>query len=303
MRFEKENEWLGFIEQAACRHPEVKLGIGDDAAWLSEGENLVSCDMILEGVHFLRSEASPQQIGHKALAVSLSDLAAMGASPYAAFVSVATSEPDFLHPFWLGLSALAKEFAVAIAGGDTSRSEQGIVVNTTVLGRPHPKGVVKRSGAKPGDLICVTGSLGGSRGGKHLDFIPRVREAKHLLDHFTLHAMMDLSDGLATDLPRLCAASACGAEISLADLPVTHSLKDLPQEMQWRHALSDGEDFELLFTLPANQCEALQKGTLGCPVTVIGRITENPEVVLQGPAGITPLSTAGFEHRFFSRTR
>ncbi len=200
--------------------PAVILGIGDDAAILaSPARATLACtDMLMEGTHFLLPAASPEEIGHKALAVNLSDIAAMGGAAQSALVSLALptarANADFVSGIYRGMSALAQEFKVAIVGGDTNIWQGPLVLSVTVLGEAHPKGTVKRSGAKVGDKIFVTGPLGGSISSHHLNFRPRLTEAKLLMDTFELHSMMDLSDGLAKDLREIAGQSQLAAYLS-----------------------------------------------------------------------------------------
>lgn len=238
----------------------VILGIDDDAAILrpSVRETLVCADMLMDGTHFLLEEAGAERIGHKALAVNLSDIAAMGGRALSAFVSLALprdlANETFLLPFYRGMSALAREFHVAIAGGDTNIWDGPLVVNVTVLGEAHAKGTVRRSTAKAGDRIFVTGPLGGSIEGHHLSFRPRLDEARLLMDRFDLNSMMDISDGLGKDLRTICRQSGVGAQIDRESIPIRGTIRNHPDAL--KKAFCDGEDFELCFTL--SEAEALR---------------------------------------------
>jgi thiamine-monophosphate kinase len=250
---------FSFIEWIRSRTPadsRVPIGIGDDAALLSfsqAADCLITVDMLMEGVDFYLHETEPSTIGHKALAVSLSDIAAMAGQPLAAVVALALPKEggrqlgERIHA---GIRALASEFQVAIVGGDTNSWDGPLVVSITVLGTPTGRGAVRRNGAKPGDWIFVTGDLGGSILGKHLVFRPRVREAIALHQTVELHAMIDVSDGLAADLHHILEESGVGAAIRTAALPINEAalrFDDLRTPVE--HALCDGEDFELLFTV------------------------------------------------------
>lgn len=246
---------------------DVALGIGDDAAAvLPCGRGrllLLTCDPVIEGVHF-DSRATPFQIGWKAMARNLSDIAAMGGIPRYALVaaSLPTKTPVAkalaIHR---GLCAAAGRHGVAIVGGDTSRSLHGIHLTVTLVGEVPRREMVTRTGARVGDLVCVTGSLGGSLAGKHLVFEPRVREARFLASRIHPTAMMDVSDGLASDLERLAEQGGVGFEIHGEALPISSVLRreGLARSREIARAMRDGEDYELLFTISARRLETLRK--------------------------------------------
>jgi thiamine-monophosphate kinase len=247
---------------------------GDDCAILPGGL-LLTCDPVIEGIHFLPG-TPPRQIGWKAMARNLSDIAAMGGTPRYAVVSLGlrpSTPVRWVRQLYTGLHAAAGQFGCQIVGGDTAhvRREQFIVV--TLLG--HAARPVRRSGAKPGDLVFVTGKLGGSfRSGKHLTFTPRITEGRQIARY--AHAMLDLSDGLASDLDRLREASRVGFDISAAKIP-----GKLPG------ALTDGEDFELLFT-----CAPRHAGKYRKKYYEIGRVIRRPVLLLDGQ----PLRVHGYDH-------
>lgn len=250
----------------------VICGIGDDAAVLKYTKDrylLYTCDMLIEGVDFT-SRARPDQIGHKALACSLSDIAAMGGLPRYALVSLGLPKRNaqsFIDRFYDGLRKLARQFKVNVVGGDLSASEK-IIVDVSVIGQVRKRNLTLRHGARPGDIIFVSGALGGSIYGKHLSFIPRVSEANYLVSHYKVNAMMDISDGLSLDLCRLCQASGVGAAIYEDLIPLARQAKSFDE------ALNMGEDFELLFTLPASLARKLIKSQ-GKSFKAIGEIREN----------------------------
>ncbi len=251
-------EWL---ESQQKSRPEVLLGIGDDMAMLklnkSSGRLLISSDMLLDDVHFETSRQNLSAIGRKAVACSLSDCAAMAVRPLAAVVSVAFPADWSLaqaQELFRGMFAIASDFDLAIVGGDTASWDNGLALDVSILATPY-EGIepIRRSGARLGDDLYVTGPLGGSLLGRHLTFTPRVREARILAETLgpRLHAMMDISDGLSLDLWRMCQASDVGATIDgtlLAAVVSEDALRaangDLSAAME--RALSDGEDFELL---------------------------------------------------------
>ncbi|MFG0317342.1 MAG: thiamine-monophosphate kinase [Planctomycetota bacterium JB042] len=266
----------------------VVLGIGDDGAVLDAGGPFVVVqDATLDGVDLVLAECGYRAAARKALAKNLSDVAAMGVRPWCAFVAAAfpagTTEDD-ARAFLDGLDELATRFDVAIAGGDTKRSPAGLVVDVTVLGRPSPHPPVRRSGARVGDVLVVTGPLGNSIAGHHLTFTPRVDEGL-ALNAAGATAMIDLSDGLSTDLPRLCEASGVGARVEAARLP-------LREGATVEGALDDGEDYELLAALPP-------EAALPRIAVRIGAVVGAAEgVTLEGPGGVEPLAPRGFRHRF-----
>lgn len=287
-----EFEFIRSLQDRIKRSEYLDVGIGDDAAVLSDfpPQTLVTTDMLMEGVHFLIPPATPQQVGYKALAVNLSDIAAMGGTPATAFVSVAlprSRPPSFREDVFTGLQSLADQFRVTLAGGDTNSWDGPFVISVTVLGIPTFPPVL-RSGAKPGDWIMVTGELGGSLLGRHLTFLPRVREALLLQQSVKLHAMQDVSDGLSADLYHILEQSGVGARLFSERIPVSDaahaSAKDGRSALE--HALGDGEDFELLFTLPAEEGERLLRNPVfETRMSHIGEITLNTDVILQQADG------------------
>jgi thiamine-monophosphate kinase len=285
----------------------VPIGIGDDAALVrnaSGSDTLVTTDLLMDGVHFQLSSTEPQLIGRKALAVNLSDIAAMAGVPRAAFVSLALPKSGgrtLAEAVHTGLQTLAHESGVVIAGGDTNTWNGPLVLNVTLLAEPAGDGPVLRSGARVGDLVLITGALGGSLAGRHLRFIPRVREALSLHATVDLHAMIDLSDGLATDLGHVLQASGVGAVIDAAALPIHDDVDPhLQPEQRIEHALGDGEDFELLFTVNAEDARRLLSASpIEAPLSVIGEITTGREFLLRHGDGQTaPVRHLGWEHGF-----
>ena len=266
---------LEFVKYLTCKFrakkPVVK-GIGDDAAVLEYTKNkymLVTCDMIIEGTHFTK-KTHPREIGYKAMAVNISDIAAMGGIPRHALISAGVAKSrnaQFLKEIMCGIEALAKKFNINIIGGDTNRSPK-TVINITLMGEIEKKNLVLRSGARAGDLIFVTGALGEGKS-KHLNFIPRVKTARTLVKNFKITSMMDISDGLAMDINRLAEASKKGACVYESLIPL--SKESLPI----KKAITSGEDFELLFTASLKESKKIIKrmGKTGdLPITLIGEI-------------------------------
>jgi thiamine-monophosphate kinase len=297
-----EYELIDQIRGKAWSHKLVSRSIGDDAAIVdttTDQQFVVTADMLMDKVHFDVSSDPPQLIGRKCLAVNLSDCAAMAAEPMAAFISLAlprTLSDGWVGEFLRGITDLAWEYETEIAGGDTNVWNGPLVVNITLLGQVSRGKAVLRQGAKPGDRIFVTGPLGGSRGSKQFTFVPRVKEALELNRQFQPTAMVDLSDGLATDLRHLCRASGCGAVIEADAIPISSAVES---KDPLRSAMTDGEDFELCFCLPPGRADALKKRSqiLSCAVYDIGEITAGDKLVLRDLEGHTrPLDWYGYVH-------
>jgi thiamine-monophosphate kinase len=301
-----EFDLIAQVRQRAATHPRLTIGIGDDAALVcfpNPSGCLVTTDMLMEGVDFTLATATARQIGWKSLAVNLSDIAAMAGRPVACVVSVAlprTGGFTLGSELYAGVSACAHKFGVALAGGDTNTWDGPLVVNITVLGEPTEKGPILRSGARPGDWIMTTGTFGGSISGKHLEFVPRVEEALALHQAATLTAMIDTSDGLAADLWHILEESRVGAILDEGAIPISPAATVYDGKSPLEHALSDGEDFELLFTVSAADGQRL----LGRPpcatlLTHIGEITADPGCFLKGRDGrLKPLPPLGWKHDF-----
>jgi thiamine-monophosphate kinase len=267
-------------------------------------------DVLSDGVDFELEQIDPRRAGRKCLAVNLSDLAAMAARPVAAVIGLVLPRRgalDLAIALYEGLLPLAEKYGVAIAGGDVNTWDHPLTVSVTVLGEPTPRGPLRRDGAKMGDEILVTGALGGSRLGHHLDFEPRVREALLLHERYALHAGIDISDGLALDLSRLVAESGVGAELRLADVPIAPAAAEWAAQLadgstELDHALSDGEDFELLLTAPPDEArrmladQPLQTPN-GVSITSIGQIVREPGLWQLVERGVRqPLTPRGFVH-------
>lgn len=251
---------FGLIERfrkAIRTDSSVIKGSGDDCAVLAFDRTkyqLFTCDMIVESVDF-SSQDEPYLIGRKALAVSLSDIAACGGIPRHCLVSLGmpkNTTVGYIDKIIAGMLSLAKKYKVNIVGGDISRAPR-LIIDVSMLGVVEKKHLALRSGAKAGDIIFVTGKLGGSIYGKHLKFTPRIKEARYLVRNFRINSMIDISDGLIQDLSHILQDSRVGGIIYEALLPVNRQAKSLED------ALSAGEDFELLFTLSSRQAKKLSK--------------------------------------------
>lgn len=308
---------FGFIDKICARFAELPLngfeGIGDDCAVLpvADGDALLfTADLLNEGVHFLRRATSARELGGKALAVNLSDIAAMGGRPVATLLSLALP-PDagetWAGEFMEGYRALSERYGVALVGGDTTRSGQGITINVTAIGRAPLSCIKRRSAARPGDVLFTTGALGASGAGlrdllagrldtpaaaEHRNPRPQVEEGLWLGMRREVHAMMDLSDGLASDLRHILDRSGVGAEVLLERIPVAEG-SDL------QTAACGGEDYKLLLTVDAEGAGQLADEFLkrfGSPLHPLGRITGTRELVWLQNGNPVPLDWHGFTH-------
>jgi len=290
----------------------VLTGVGDDCAVLDLGipDQLIlfKTDAVVEGIHFTR-ETPPGKIGRKALARCLSDIAAMAGTPTAALVTIAlpkTFDPDFIAKIYDGLNALAEKHHVAIVGGETTTNPERILISISLLGTVPRGKQALRSGAKAGDAIFVTGELGGSIEGWHLDFEPRLAEARWLAEHFHIHAMLDLSDGLAGDLKHILNAGKVGAEILKSALPLSRFAKARARDHGAGYkpaalaALTDGEDFELLFTVGSKDAvkllDAWKKRFPDLRLSCIGKIIGGEGILLRDKTGVHKFTGTGYEH-------
>jgi len=255
------NSEIKFIRSLQRRFPitsPVEVGIGDDGAVLDcsgTHQQTVVIDMLLDGVHFDLKATSPQLLGRKAMAVNLSDLAAMGCRPTAAFVSLAVprvmeSPHTFLERMYTGFEEFTTRWNFCVAGGDTNTWNGPLAVDVCLTGVPIGARPILRNGARPGDVLLVTGPLGGSlRKGRHLQFTPQLDLAKWLVQNYQVHAMMDISDGLAIDLHRMMEASGTGADLQADCVPIHADVPVDKGDATLTQALSDGEDFELLLAV------------------------------------------------------
>jgi thiamine-monophosphate kinase len=306
--------------QLAGRRHGLVTGIGDDCGVLRvprDHETLVTTDFSLEGIHFRRDWHPPEVVGHRCLTRGLSDIAAMGGEPLAAFLSLALPRKlpqKWVDGFLRGFLNLANRCDVPLAGGDTAESPAGILADIVLLGSVPRGTAVLRSGAKPGDRIYVTGELGGSAAtinrlrssGKkklrpsdfsaHFSPIPRLAVGRILRAKRVPSAMIDISDGLSTDLAHVCEESAVGAEIRAEAIPLA-SIGKPRHEVDLRFALHGGDDYELLFT--ARRVKKVPARIAGVPITPIGQITRSRRVILIRDGLRSELIPQGWEH--FSR--
>jgi thiamine-monophosphate kinase len=312
-----EKALIARIRRKAVQGRSIVTGIGDDSAVLAIPEDhqaLVTTDFSLEGIHFRREWHPPDSVGHRCLARGLSDIAAMGGEPVAAFLSLALPRnlpQKWVDGFMLGLLRLADEYGVSLGGGDTAESPTGVLADIIVLGSV-PKGkAILRSGARPGDRIYVTGELGASAATlkllcaknrkiraadfpRHFYRVPRIEVGRFLREKNLASAMIDISDGLSTDLAHICEESGVGAEILEQAVPKA-SIGRPAHAVDLRFALHGGEDYELLFTAPRGK--RIPSRIAGVGVTRIGQIKRTTRIVMIDQHG-TPreLRPQGWEH-------
>jgi thiamine-monophosphate kinase len=291
----------------------LRQGIGDDCAVLSvagRSDFLVTTDLLIEGIHFRREWQEPESLGHKVIARGLSDIAAMGGVPRYAFLSLALNAGTgsrWLDRFFAGLFRIAEASGVTLAGGDTSASKSGLVADVVVIGEVLSGKAILRSGARPGDEIWVSGSLGGAaaglrllrqgkKGGRRTEVLqrflypqPRLAIGRLLARRGLASAMIDLSDGLSIDLARLCEASGVGARIEAETVPRVAS-STLEQ------ALHGGEDYELLFTVPGERADRVPRDVNGVSLSRIGRILHRRRLSIIRNGKEERLPVRGFEH-------
>jgi len=294
-----EFAYIEWLRKRTPTHPRVLIGPGDDCAALAPGTRplLVTTDMLMDGTDFLLAEVDPRRIGRKAMAVNLSDIAAMAGVPIAAVVSVAlpqiTNARKLAEELYLGMREMADRFQVPIVGGDTNSWDGKLVISVTLFGEATERGSVRRNGAKPGDWLYVTGPLGGSILGRHLDFMPRIAEALALHEAVDLDAMIDISDGLSADLHHILEESGCGATLDADAIPI-HPDAILRSQSSGRppleHALTDGEDFELIFAVSPEQIHRVPS-----QYHRIGVCTPSGYTILEGTTP-RPLTPRGWIH-------
>lgn len=319
---------FGFIARFAPRFDHlIKAddgGIGDDCALLAidnERYHLVSTDLLIEDIHFLKDEISPFELGHKSLAVNLSDIAAMGGKALYSFLSIGIPKDTpmaYLDAFMEGYHALSEKYNVPLMGGDTTRSTDKLCVNVCVIGESLKKHVKQRAMAQTGDVIAVTGRLGDSAAGlklilekkelnndnkglikKHYTPEPRLNEGQWLAQQIGTNAMMDISDGVSSDIVHLLKASHQGADIYLDQIPISKDLAKIAHEHHWDAmalALSGGEDYELLVTIDQDHFPQVQRefnATFGQQLFRIGSINESKQLTYDG---VSSPQNGGFDH-------
>lgn len=327
-----ESEIIARIRRRSLSHDQVPVGIGDDAAVINTGGamDMIACsDLMVEGVHFRREWDAPGLIGHKALAVTLSDVAAMGGIAKFAMISIALPRDlssGFIEQIFQGVFNLADSCGVSIIGGDTSSSPGSLFIDTSVIGECATGRAITRRGARIGDSIYVTGTLGASALGlllleqgirledcdkdparqralmKQLAPEPRLNVGRAIAEMNLATAMIDISDGLSTDLWHILDESGCGAIIHASEIPIDESVRSFSAKAAEKDplylALDGGEEYELLFTArreDQNRVAALSR-SLGIAVTVIGEIVADNGLQLERNGVLEPLKASGYEH-------
>ena len=284
--------------------------IGDDCTVLDIGEEVLvmSTDMLIEDVHFLRSASSAEEVGHKSLMVNISDVAAMGATPIATLLSLSlpeTAQGEWMDEFMRGYHAASSKHGIALVGGDTTASRDKIAINVVAIGRAPKQNIKRRSAAKVGDVVCVTGTLGTSSKGlvdimfgdlntaaakAHRIAQARITEGTWLGSKEEVHAMMDISDGVASDIRHIMESSGVGAEIDIKLIPTDYDI---------RFATTGGEDYELLLTIAEEHFETIAEAftaATGTSLTAIGRITEGSDLVWLEDGMPSDIELRGFSH-------
>ncbi|MBO7186535.1 MAG: thiamine-phosphate kinase [Alistipes sp.] len=284
--------------------------IGDDCTVLDMGDDalVISTDMLIEDVHFLRSASSAEEIGHKSLMVNISDVAAMGATPIATLLSLSlpeTAQGEWMEGFMRGYHEASSKHGMALVGGDTTASRDKIAINVVAIGRAPKQNIKRRSAAQVGDVVCVTGKLGTSSKGlvdimfgdlnttaakAHRIAQARIREGAWLGGREEVHAMMDISDGIASDIRHIMESSGVGAEIDIRLIPTDYDI---------RFATTGGEDYELLLSIAKEHFETIAEAfttATGTPLTAIGRITEGSDLVWLEDGTPSDIELRGFSH-------
>ncbi len=286
MRTIKDIGEFGLIEliRKRLRHTKgVIKGIGDDSAVISQFPGklqLLTTDTLVENIDFKMKEASPEQVGRKLLSVNLSDIAAMGGVPKYSLLTLglpAKTSMSWLNRFLKGFLSLSARYKVKLIGGDLSNSGT-LWTSLVLIGMIERKNCVYRCGARPGDDIFVTGSLGGSILGKHFDFKPRLNEAREIIKRFHPTSMIDISDGLIQDLRHIMEESAVGADVFASAIPISDAARKLSRidkRTALMHAMTDGEDFELIFTAKSSSVKSIPKKIAGIRISRIGTIHNN----------------------------
>ena len=306
-----EFELISRLTRSLPTNQSVVVGAGDDCAVLDMGLPdrllLFKTDAVVAGIHFTLP-TPPEKIGHKALGRCLSDIAAMAGTPTAALITIGLPqefEPGFVESVYNGINALARRHQVAIVGGETTASPDRFFISVALLGWAMRGKCLLRSGAEAGDAIFVTGELGGSLAGKHLDFEPRLTEARWLADNFVVHAMIDLSDGLAGDLRHVLRASRVGAELLSTAIPISRAARlaareNVSAKPPLLAALTDGEDFELLFTVASKDAVPLldtwKNQFPNLPLSCIGKIKAGEGITIRDKDSVRPLTVDGYTH-------
>ncbi|MEE2948415.1 MAG: thiamine-phosphate kinase [Verrucomicrobiota bacterium] len=311
---EKQPNEFELISRLSAKLPigdSVVVGAGDDCAVIDAGVpgqwQLHKTDAVVEGIHFTR-DADPRQVGHKALGRALSDIAAMAGTPRWATITLGLPDgfnAERIESVYDGMNPLAKQYNVSLVGGETVRNRERLFIGVSLVGEVARDRCLLRSGAAVGDGVWVTGELGGSIAGHHLTFTPRLAEARWLAEHFQPSAMIDLSDGLAGDLGHFLHAAGVGAELLESALPIRREARLRARESEAAKppllaALTDGEDYELCFTLGQGQAVALfdrfKQQFPDTPLCCIGKIVTQPGLKIRQKTGLMEIATRAHVH-------
>ncbi|TWT79119.1 Thiamine-monophosphate kinase [Planctomycetes bacterium CA13] len=303
-----EQSFLAYLRGRCRSLPQVSVGIGDDAAVIEPptGQLIACTDQIIDGTDFRSQQLAPDHsladVGYKSMAINLSDIAAMGAVPTSALVTLSlpkTNATRIAGEVYEGILQAAEEFQVAIAGGDISTYEGPLAITVTLLGHVPPNAAWLRRSAELGDAVLVTGAVGGSILGRHLRPNPRVELAQILRDSVNVHGAIDISDGLSLDLDRLCAASGVGIELNIATIPIHDDaivLSEKTGRTPFEHAWSDGEDFELILTMNQADADKVLEMPLPCEITQIGKMISRTGLWKHEGTKLVRLSPQGYIH-------
>lgn len=308
----KEDDLIELLSQNAPSRSDVIAGIGEDCAVIETGLPdkwlLFKVEAVVENIHF-ESTTPAKLVGRKALNRSISDIAAMGGIPTHALITIGIPDSSlfsWVQEAYEGIYHQAKKYEIAVVGGETTRSPKVIFINISLLGYVEKDRCIFRNrGLQVGDGLFVTGELGGSLDRKHLEFEPRLEQARWLTSHFPIRAMIDLSDGLATDLPRMLKGTSLGAELLKEAIPISKEARLRFQEGRssktpLEAALTDGEDFELLFALPPGYAVALldawKRTFPDIPLSCVGKVINTPGIYIRSRKTIEPLDLYGYDH-------
>ena len=302
-----ELDFIEWIKKQSKHKKPVLVGIGDDSAVIdvrNTNSFVITTDTLLDGTHFEQEKCTPKQIGRKAIASGISDIAAMGCKPAYALISIsfsANSNKKYCKQIYGGILDITKKYDVQIIGGDIVSGDCPLNINVTTIGTTEGLKPVLRSGAKPGDVIMVTGKLGGSILGKHLRVEPRVAEGMKLNKDFKVNAMIDISDGLLIDLHHILEESSVGAVIDEHCVPISNDaikLSKITKKAPISHAMTDGEDYELLFTVSeTNAVKILRSNAFSIPLTEIGRVQKKKVIFIRDTNGRERfVASDGYEH-------
>ena len=302
-----EREFLNWLRTQMSGSEAVVLGPSDDCAIVNVSpgcQQVLTTDMLMDGVDFVCDQHDSTQIGRKCMAVNLSDLAAMGATPKFALVSLSLPHAwsvDETQKLMTGILSMSQEYGISVVGGDTNRWDRPLVVSITAIGEVAMGEAWRRSGAQVGDRLVVTGPCGGSLLQKHLHFLPKISEANWLREKSGIHAAIDISDGLAWDTFQLAKASGLSAILNESDIPVAQDAVNRSKETGWsplQHAMEDGEDFELVLAVEPESLLSIQKDwPFEQPLVDFGEIVEDDGFWVRRPDGsMSNYRPEGYEH-------